>query len=238
MQVKRGSILAETVLVMPLLLMLIFGVIQFALIWTAKLMTAYAAFCATRAVMVVPPGEQEAAALDAAKVALSWISVADKDHRDGRTWGIPGWGKIPGAGSLDVRILNEPDGKRVRKSGVRDDEPVAAVRIHFRFPLIIPGMAVNKVIGNLSDRNKAAKTIQEQERDENYASKGIYSDLHFAAGRRRFNNSDFERDGQDSIDGWPYITITDTCVLPMPYSTKNFPIGGFNGTIVRRGGGS
>ena len=36
MQMKRGSILAETVLVMPLLLLLIFGVIQFALIWTAK----------------------------------------------------------------------------------------------------------------------------------------------------------------------------------------------------------
>lgn len=26
------------------------------------------------------------------------------------------------------------------------------------------------------------------------------------------------------IDGWPYIVLEETCVLPMPYSTKNFPL--------------
>lgn len=242
MPMKRGSILAETVLVMPLLMLMIFGVIQFALIWTAKQMTAYAAFCATRAIMVVPDrdvgngNEKEYAAKCAAKVALSWFALADDSNEHGSRVQIPGWGAVFGSGSLDARLRREDgyDGVELLERG--ESEPVAAVRVSFRFPLMIPGMAVNKVIGNLSDRNKAAKTIQEQYRDENYAPNGIYDDLHFAAGRGRFNNPDFERGGRDSINGWPYIILTETCVLPMPYSTANFPTGGFNGTSLTGGG--
>jgi len=234
---KRGSILAETVLVMPLLMLLIFGVIQFALIWTAKQMTAYAAYCATRAIMVVPDknGEKEYAAKCAAKVALSWMCLADKDHSENQV-SIPGWGKIFGSGSLDARLKDENDeeGVRILESG--EVKPVAAVRVSFRFPLMIPGMAVNKLIGNLSDRKKEPKSIQKQEEEEGYASKTFYDDLHFAAGRNRFNNPDFEDGGRDSIDGWPYIILTETCVLPMPYSTANFPTGGFSGTSLTGGG--
>ena len=49
MQMKRGSILAETVVVMPLLLLLIFGIIQFAQVWMARQFVVYAAACAARA---------------------------------------------------------------------------------------------------------------------------------------------------------------------------------------------
>ena len=239
---RYGSMLLETVLVMPLLMMLIFGVIQFALIWTAKQMTAYAAFCATRAIMVVPDkdgengNEKEYAAKCAAKVALSWFALADDPNEYGRRVQIPGWGAVFGSGSLDARLLRADgnNGVEVRKNG--ENQPVAAVRVSFRFPLMIPGMAVNKVIGNLSDRNKEAKTIQEQERVENYVSNDIYDDLYFAAGRGRFNNPKFERGGRDSINGWPYITLTETCVLPMPYSTAKFPTKGFKGTTLRGGG--
>ena len=238
---KKGSILAETVLVMPLLLMLIFGVIQFALIWTAKQMTAYAAFCATRAIMVVPDregengNEKDYAAKCAAKVALSWFAIADKDHRNTQV-SIPGWGRIFGSGSLEERLRDENGDEGVRVIERGEENPVAAVRVSFRFPLMIPGMAVNKLIGNMSDRKKGAKSIQKQEEGEGYASKTFYDDLHFAAGQNRFNNPDFEDGGRDSIDGWPYIILTETCVLPMPYSTAHFPTGGFNGTNIHGGG--
>lgn len=230
MPMKRGSILAETVLVMPLLMLLIFGVIQFALIWTAKQMTAYAAFCATRAIMVVPNNEKQDAANNAAKVALSWIALADKDHR-AKQVSIPGWGRVPGSGSLDARLLTHKNklGVEILENG--EENPVAAVRVSFRFPLMIPGMAANKLVGNFSDRNKAAQSIQDQQDADGYASHTFYDDLHFAAGRGRFN----EKDGMDSIDGWPYITLTETCVLPMPYSTKKFPRKGFEGTDIYGG---
>ena len=204
MPLKRGSILAETVLVMPLLLLLIFGIIQFALIWTAKQMTAYAAFCATRAIMVVPPAEQQKAARDAAKVALSWMCIAD--NGSGRI-SIPGWGTIPGSGSVDDRvtatILPNCDGTA---------DPVAAVKVEFKYPLLVPGMVVNKIIGNA----KNAPALD--------GNADFYGDLSRSAGR------------PPEMFGWPYIELTETCVLPMPYSTANFPTGGFSGTSLTGGG--
>lgn len=207
MPMKRGSILAETVLVMPLLMLLIFGVIQFALIWTAKQMTAYAAFCATRAIMVVPAAEKLDAARNAAKVALSWMCMADQGE-DGIS--IPGWGKVNGSGSADRRVIIEPGD--LRENG--ENNPVAAVTVHFRYPLLIPGMAVNKIIGN-----SPSSTVLKGDPD-------LYGDLNSVA-----TNPDTSID-----DFWPWLELTETCVLPMPYSTAKFPTGGFSGTTLTGGG--
>ena len=46
----RGSVLLEFIIVMPVLLLLIFGTVQFALILMAKQLTQYAAFNAARGV--------------------------------------------------------------------------------------------------------------------------------------------------------------------------------------------
>ena len=208
MRCQRGSILAETVLVMPLLFLLIFGIIQFALVWTAKQMTAYAAFCATRAILVVPPGEQQEYAKKAAEVALSWMCMAEKDGADGSRVDIPGWGKIPGSASSNDRIAVD-----IKRDG--SSSPIAAVEVTFKYPLLIPGMALNKIIANKRTEIKDADVKPD-----------FYGELHEAA------------DGADtSIDGhWPWIKLTETCVLPMPYSTANFPSGGFEGTDIHGGG--
>ncbi len=177
MPMKRGSILAETVLVLPLLLLLIFGVIQFALIWTAKQMTAYAAFCATRAIMVVPSGEQQKAAQDAAEVALSWMCMAEKDNQASNRVSIPGWGRIPGSASSRDRIAVE-----VVANGI--DSPVAAVEGRFKYPLLIPGMAVNRIIANRRVKIKGASDKAD-----------FYSDLDDAA-----------KNADTSVDGfWPWL---------------------------------
>ena len=208
MPVKRGSILAETVLVMPLLLLLVFGIIQFALIWTAKQMTAYAAFCATRAIMVVPPSEQQGAANDAAKVALSWMCMVDSGQTP---VSIPGWGGITGSGSSNDRVRAQvlPGCNGVAA-------PVAAVEVKFKYPLLIPGMAVNRIVATGAT---STGLVGEGEGLLNF-----YEDLHEAAGT------------PGMIAGWPYIELKEACVLPMPYSTENFPAGGFAGTNIHGGG--
>lgn len=202
----------ETVIVMPVLLLLIFGLIQFAHIWTARQMVTYAAFCATRAIMVVPPSEQETAAQNAAEIALSWINLADSGNGDEVS--VPGWSSIGGSGKSPE---SDWGGKRVkvelRENGAGAE--IAAVRVSFRFPLVIPGMAVNKIIAWAT---QSAQQLQ--------LTGDFYSDLNAAAGSPTL------------IDGWPYIELTETCVLPMPYSTKNFPRGAFDGVKIRDGGGS
>ena len=206
----RGSVLMETVIVMPVLLLLIFGVIQFAHIWTARQMVAYAAFCATRAAMVVPPGEQEKTALNAAEVALSWMNMADGDQ-DENTVKIPGWGEVVGSACSRDRVA-----VKVEKGGEGDEE-VAQVEVTFKFPLLIPVMAVNRIFA------KGAKQASILLSDTSKAN--FYEDLVSAS----------ERMGEGEIGGWPYIKLTETCVLPMPYSTKDFPIGAFDGVDIRRG---
>lgn len=207
----RGSVLMETVIVMPVLLLLIFGVIQFAHIWTARQMVAYAAFCATRAVMVVPPDEQEEAAQNAAEVALSWINLVD--DKSGKEVTVPGWGKIGGSGLSPESRDDGWNGKRVKVDVVESgkDKEMAVVEVKFRFPLLIPGMAVNKVIANAESQFNERPTTD------------FYRELNTAAGKPRL------------IDGWPYIELKETCVLPMPYSTEDFPEGAFDDVNIRRG---
>ena len=205
----------ETVIVMPVLLMLIFGIIQFAHIWTARQMVAYAAFCATRAITVVPPDEQEDAAQNAAEVALSWINLADGSKGDEVS--IPGWGKIGGSGTSQE---SDWDGKRVKAVILENGEgkEVAAVEVKFRFPLVIPGMAVNKIIATATQwvegGTKRALIGDDVPVD-------FYHDLDTAAGT------------PIQIDGWPYVVLSETCVLPMPYSTVNFPKKAFEDIKVR-----
>ena len=192
---RRGSILMETVLVLPLLFLLIFVIIQFAHIWIAKQMTAYAAYCATRAIMVVPPSEQQNAAENAAKVALAWICIAD-DGQEGVF--VPGWGKVNGSGSVSERLE-----VFIQNNGLQDSDPNASVEVRFKFPLIIPGMMVNKIIANFAADGQFSGRAD------------IVSDLHRSAGN------------PGEIAGWPYLRLTEACTLPMPYSTKDFPANGF-----------
>ena len=209
----------ETVIVMPVLLLLIFGLIQFAHIWTARQMVAYAAFCATRAIMVTrsaekngmtfeDPGEtggvgdgvdeQHFFAQRAAEVALSWINLADAGREDEVV--IPGWGAVVGSGSsqggqrVTAEILS-------RGYDEEDRQPCAAVRVRFLFPLMIPGMAVNKIIATAVQGSSVIAPTGD-----------FYADLDKAAGTPTL------------IDGWPYIALEETCVLPMPYSTRCFPL--------------
>lgn len=205
----RGSVLMETVIVMPLLLLLVFGVIQFAHIWMARQMVAYAAFCATRAVMVVPPDEQEKAARNAAEVALSWMNMAD-GGRDGNTVKIPGWGKVIGSGCSEARVSEV----EVVENGVGKE--VAQVRVEFKFPLLIPVMAVNRIFAKGANQTSILLS--------DYSKARFYEDLVTAS----------KRPGEDEIGGWPYIKLTETCVLPMPYSTEDFPTGAFDGVDIRR----
>jgi len=217
---RRGSVMMETVIVMPILLFLIFLLIQFAHVWTAKQMVSYAAFCAARAIMVVPPADQQAAAENAAKMALSWMCLADDSGDAGegsdeeeevadKKVTVPGWGEIFGARSRDERVsveIVEVDGKKL--DGSDNDYPVAAVKITFRFPLMISAMAVNKVLGTAASASPASMDGDEY---------GFYSNLDRMAGN------------PTTIGGWPYASLSETCVLPMPYSTEKFPTDGFAG---------
>lgn len=214
----------ETVIVMPILLLLVFMIIQFAHIWIARQLVVYAAYCGARSLLVISPDDTDPtpreAVQTAAEIALSWVCLADSPGKAGESrLGVPGWGEIPGSGSKCRRVNAE-----VLSDGNDDARPYAAVRVTFKFPLLIPGMAVNAILGNQVNGNREGK------RPATDGKADFYRDLATMADKPVADE-----------DGWPFITMTETCVLPMPYSTRNFPKGGYSGTTYckcKAGGGS
>ena len=113
MRSSRGSILMETVIVLPLLVALIFGALQMAHIHAARQVVSYAAYAAARATLPVEEKLEKDEAEKAARRVLCWL-VAMPD---------------PDAGAVKDRIL-EFDLKR---NGY-DRE----VELKFAFPLVMP----------------------------------------------------------------------------------------------------
>ena len=80
---RRGSVLMEFIIVAPLMLILISMILQFAQIWIAREITAYAAYCACRSVLSAGSGADdgsnrnaELGAQRAAELACSWMCLA------------------------------------------------------------------------------------------------------------------------------------------------------------------
>ena len=178
---EKGSVLMEFVIVMPMLIVLLMLVLQFALVWIAREQTAYAAYCAARSSLSYNPAEQQSAAQNAACLALSWVNGASAG---GSSRQIPGWGNIPNSGGMGswVRVrLGNSQGRRV-------------ATVTYDYPLGVP----------------------------------IASLLISAANAG--NNSEIQMQGWFGTpayrNGYPYITLTETCVLPAAYADNNLPIGG------------
>lgn len=72
-----GSVLMEFIIVAPLMLILVSMILQFAQIWIAREITAYAAYCACRSVLsAVNKEDAELGAQRAAELACSWMCLA------------------------------------------------------------------------------------------------------------------------------------------------------------------
>ncbi len=119
---SAGSMLMETVLVMPLVLSLVFGALQFAHIYIARQVVNYAAFSAARATLSVPVGQEEENAMSAAKRILCWLLLSPDSMRDGA--------QMPNPESEEVS-------KRIELTLSREGWN-QAVELRFAFPLVMP----------------------------------------------------------------------------------------------------
>ena len=130
MRQETGSMLLETVVVMPLLLALTFGVLQIAHIHVARQVAGYAAYAAARATLPVTEREEKDAAENAARRVLCWLAAAPDEMRDGV-------------------LMPDPEAKYVKDRlllcKVTKDSWSREVELKFAFPLVIPFAA--QIIG-------------------------------------------------------------------------------------------
>ena len=120
---EKGSILMETVIVMPLLVALIFGALQMAHIHVARQIVSYAAYAAARATLPVAADKEKEEAEKAAQRILCWLVASPDSLHDGVM--MPD----PEAKSVRDRLLD----LRVKKNGWNNE-----VELKFAFPLVMP----------------------------------------------------------------------------------------------------
>lgn len=125
-----GVVMLEFLLAFPLVLTLIFAVIQFSHLWIARQVIHYAAYCAARSMLVVPEEEYDVTGQQAAIQVCKWISIGKEAIQSDLT--IPGSGgasqTIPGSGGVVDKTIVTP---------LSEDWNVGAT-VTFDFSLITP----------------------------------------------------------------------------------------------------
>lgn len=197
---RKGTMLMEFVLTMPILFMLIMLVIQFAQVMLVRQMVSYAAFCSARSMLCSKPSEwkgggKNGCAHQASRRVLAWVNIFGTPKGGAKEVSVPGWGNVPGSNSIDKRLNVKTSISQARyvKSSVA-----------YKFPLLVP--VAGQMIGFLS-KDSAENSLYVSSKTMMAGWTGEEGDL---------------------VDDMPYILLTETCVLPLPYSTANMPSGAFD----------
>lgn len=236
----RGSMLLEFVLTMPILMMLIMLVLQFAMIATARPMVSYAAFCAARSTLCANPVDslnpdwRENCAFHAARRALAWVTILGTE--ESRKYRSSDKGRIK-VGSSDFADIGDtstesfvtvmygdesthdvvvPGWGQIPESNSVDKRlsvetnifpgRYAAATVVYQYPLLIP--IAGQMIGWLTRHS--------------------WRDSAYVKSKSLLPGWFDEVEAEGLIDGMPFISLTETCVLPLPYSPVRLPLNAFD----------
>lgn len=188
-----GTVLMESILVLPLLLMLITGIFQFSRFWQARLLTRYAAYNAARAALVYNPLHYRLPADDpgpdagkffadkgvcwlAAVATLAWMSTTP----DGDNYWLPGYGMIPHSSGIAGQVRIVPD-------GCKEENGWVLVTVAFDYPTMFA--VFDATTGKPEGGGEGAPDISRL----------------------------------TDLAGHPHFTFTESCLLPKPWTTERYP---------------
>ena len=140
---RSGTVLMEAVLCLPLLLLLVTGVVQFARIWEARLFTQYAAYNAARAALVYNPAdygdnsvsgrfvfhEHRGPVWQAAVNTLAWKSSSDNSSANLLFPGVALGDRVANSGSVWGETTVFP-------ARSWESNGMVCVTVNFQFPLL------------------------------------------------------------------------------------------------------
>ena len=204
---RRGTVLMESVLALPILTLLIFAIAQFALIFYAQMVTHYAAYNAARAALVYHPAEyssngrffaSKGPCWEAAVSSLSWVSSSVDGGGGSLRAAIPGWGVIPNSSHVEnqVRI----DAGKSAEGG--DSEPCIKILLTFDFPLHVPviGKMISYMLNTTGDEDMWTPTGWSPDADRYAAA---------------------EAAAHPTMQG-DFIRLHAYCALPKPWASTRF----------------
>ena len=219
---RSGTVLMEAVLCLPLLLFLLTGIVQLSRIWEAKLLTRHAAYNAARAALVYSTedyatedgssgsirfrrrsGPVWLAAVNTLVWKSSTISASEGPAAD---YLFPGFSSFSGISSPYSQVPNSAfiqDQVAVSPSRSWESNGVVCVTVSFKFPLIFSVFALGAAQGDpdldLPFGGEDDPVPLVHDADDSLAPRSSWS------------------------DAIPHITLSETRILPKPWSTRHYP---------------
>lgn len=212
---RRGTVLMECLLALPLLVTLIFSIVQFSLIWYAQLMTHYAAYNAARAALVYHPAEYrddegtsgnpggflETKGVCWEAACRTLAAVSSSPEGGSSAFGIPGWWSaepIPSSSHIENQVRIDP-----AESLELTNAPAVKVTVAFDCPLVVP--VIGRMLAYFDRIEEVAPS-----RWETYG---------WAPESEGSKAADALRHRTMNLD---YVTLKGTAILPKPWKSSRF----------------
>lgn len=210
---RDGAVLLEFVLCFPILFVLFLFVIQFAYILIAWQVVHYSAYMGARSAMTENLLQRKSKAEKVAKRILAVISASPTDSKDAKDRAkdefikLDGWGWLPNTKYLDKQVEVDISYTNLDPRGV-------FCTVKFKAFLTVP--IAGRLISFFAkeDKTEDEKKWQELLDKQEYALNPAL--INYS------NEVELESDG-DKLS-LPYITLTSTSAVSIPYSTLKYPI--------------
>ena len=210
---RDGAVLLEFVLCFPILFVLFLFVIQFAYILIAWQVVHYSAYMGARSAMTENLLQRKSKAEKVAKRILAVISASPTDSKDAKDRAkdefskLDGWGWLPNTKYLDKQVEVDISYTNLDPRGV-------FCTVKFKAYLNVP--IAGRLISFFAkeDKTEDEKKWQELLDKQEYALNPAL--INYS------NEVELESDG-DKLS-LPYITLTSTSAVSIPYSTLKYPI--------------
>ena len=199
-----------------MLFILFLFAVQFAYIMLTWQVVQYSAYMGARSAMTVNNLQRKSRAESVVKRILAVVSASPSDSReagdraDDKYIKLDGWGRLPNTKYLDQQVdVDIP---------ILDIDP-RGVQCTVKFKMFLQVPVAGRIISFFAKEKKTEEESKWQEKLDNQAYALNPALLSQYANEMEVKGGDRKGDLK-----YPYITLTSTCVIPIPYATKFYPL--------------
>ncbi len=214
---SKGAVLLEFVFCFPILFVLFLFAVQFAYIMITWHVVHYSAYMGARSAMTVNNLQRKSRAETVVKRILAVVSASPvdgkeaQDRADDKYVRLDGWGRLPNTKYLDRQV--EVD------ILVLDVDP-RGVKCTVKFKMFLNVPVAGRIISFFAKKDKTEEERKWEEKLDQQAYALNPALLAQYANEMSVDGSS----GKKNELKYPYITLTSSSVISIPYATKYYPL--------------
>ena len=213
---RKGAALLEFVFCFPILFVLFLFAVQFAYIMITWQVVHYSAYMGARSAMTVNNLQRKSRAETVVKRILAVVSASPSDSSDAKNRAddkyirLDGWGRLPNTKYLDQQVEVDIPLIDIDPRGLQ-------CTVKFKMFLLVP------VAGRIISFFAKEKKSEEEKKWEKKLDEQAYA-LNPALLAQYANELEVKGSDKKEKLKYPYITLSSTSVIAIPYATKFYPV--------------